>query len=1037
MRFSVFLLLSVGTLIFTNPARAQPGAVQPGEVQPGGDSPDAGQRSFLRAQTFFAYDQPDSAARYARRALAQWEQQQQWNQYAYGLSWLGNLYRRVQQNDSAFFYLSRALVTVTSSPVQDTTRAQVYDHLGSYYKSVRQPAQAIQMFQKAVAVQKSLDDSFALAGSYNALGNIYRYTYLDYITAQQYYQRALRLLEGSGVENKKKLFDVVYSLATTSRLREDYEQALAYGYRAAELAKTLPDGNQEVCYTMLGNILFDQENNASAIYNYQRALALGVDRLGNNDPALIIRLNNLAGTYIRIDSLEQGVRLLDHALRIYQTSGGQGEDRIASTYDSRGDAYGKIGKTDSATIAYHRSLEINRRIHGPHHPSTTDILATLGTFYFEQASYDSALHYFQQALVATAPEFAPTNALQNPAVRTMMGDPLKFQLLHEKALVLMAEHQRSSSPALLTAALDCFVRADSLMDSCRVLYDREAAKLTFLEVHRQVYEQAVVCSYRLYQSDPDDRYLAWAFHFMEKSKAVVLWEALAESQDRNSVGIPDSLLKQERAIKLALAYVNNELQTAKDSGADSTVTELRAEQFTLARQKENLTLLLQQAYPNYFRIKYGQHNYTLDQARDYTATANTTLVEYLWGEDHLYGLSITPQRVVLTQVSITDSVQQALTTVLSALQQPPRVVQRTEDFERYTQAAYLLYQRCLRPLLDQTKESRSSGLFDSFQEAQQKIHPPALTIIPDGELAYLPFEALITRLPSTAKADYRRLAYVVDTLAVSYAPSAQVLTQRPNHVRNAMRFLAFGYSGSGQDIVKGRWQNLPGTAQEVANLRQMAEGTFYTGKEATEHQFKAEAQNYDVIHLAMHGLADTLHPNNSRLVFRNELDSIDDGYLYAYELYDMQLQADLAVLSACESGTGKLQQGEGVYSLARGFTYAGCPTVVMSLWKVDDRQTSTLIPAFYRELYSGSSVNQALRTAKLQYREQCSSFYAHPAYWAAFVVGGTTTPVMSYGATHRIAALVGLLSVIYLGLALYWRRRAQPKNSLRYTMVEH
>ncbi len=612
----------------------------------------------------------------------------------------------------------------------------------------------------------------------------------------------------------------------------------------------------------------------------------------------------------------------------------------------------------------------------------------------------------------------------------MMGDPLRFKLLYLKATVLMAQHQQSPSPARLTAALDCFARADSLMDSCRVLYNREAAKLSFSRTHRQVYEQAVVCAYRLYQSDPDDRYLAWAFHFMEKSKAVVLWEALVESQAKNSVGIPDSLLEQERAIKVEMAYVNNELEAADGSGADSTVTELRAQHFALARRRENLNGYLKEVYPNYFRIKYGQDTYTLAQARDYTATANTTLVEYLWGKEHGYALSISPRRVVLTQVLLTDSVQRALATVLAALQQPPGVVQRTDDFQRYTQAAYLLYQQLLQPVLEQPVDRRSLGLFTSFQEAQQKIYPPTLTIIPDGPLSYLPFEALITRLPASAQPDYRRLAYVVDTLAVSYAPSSQVLTQRPNHVRNAMRFLAFGYSGSKQEATSSRWRNLPGTAQEVAALGQMAEGTFYTGVDATESQFKAEVEHYDMIHLAMHGLADTLHPSNSRLVFRSERDSIDDGYLYAYELYDLQLQADLAVLSACESGTGKLQQGEGVYSLARGFTYAGCPTVVMSLWKVDDQQTSALIPAFYRELYSGSSVDQALRVAKVRYREQCSSFYAHPAFWSAFVMGGTTAPVMNYRATHRIAAVIALLSVIYFGLGI-WLRRARPARSLQ------
>ena len=234
-------------------------------------------------------------------------------------------------------------------------------------------------------------------------------------------------------------------------------------------------------------------------------------------------------------------------------------------------------------------------------------------------------------------------------------------------------------------------------------------------------------------------------------------------------------------------------------------------------------------------------------------------------------------------------------------------------------------------------------------------------------MAYLPFEALLTRQPTAQQPNYRRLPYVLDTLAVSYAPSSQVLIQGASGARHAMRFLAFGYSGSdalAETPLSTTWRGLPGTAREIKALNQMAEGTFYTGAAASESQFKAEAERYDVIHLAVHGLADTLQPNNSRLVFRTEHDSINDGNLYSYELYDLQLQADLAVLSACESGTGKLQQGEGVYSLARGFTYAGCPTVVMSLWRVDDQQTASLMPTFYRALFAGQPVDQALRAGE-------------------------------------------------------------------------
>ena len=1015
MGFSVSLLLSVVTLMLSLPAAAQS---------------DGGSRHFLRAQAAHQNDQPDSAAHYARRALAELEQQQRWNQYANVQAWLGDLYRREGRSDSAFFYLSRALVTVTSSPVHDTTRAATYHNLGRYYYGERRPEQALQTHRRALTIREARGDSLSLVDSYTAIANVYRYIYFDFITAEQYYQKALSQLNPA-THPDKKLFDVLYSLATTNRLKEDYDQALAYGYQAATLAKGLSRESSEVCYTMLGNILDDQGEVTAAIANYESALALGIERLGNQHPDLIVRLNNLAAAYLIVDKLPQAKRLLRHALRVYQASpNSSAEARLASTHEYLGDAYAQQNHLDSATTAYQQSWAVNLRVYGPHHPNTVDILSAIGQFYVQQSAYDSALRYFQRSLMASAPGFNGADVRQNPTVAMMMHNPLNFQLFYQKALALLQKHQQSADASWLEPALDCFARADSLMDSCRVLYDREAAKLRFLANYREVYEQAVGCAYRLHQSSPEDRYLAWAFHFMEKSKAVVLWEALVDSQSKTSAGVPDSLLTHERSLKVELAYLNNELLAAEQAGQpDSIVTALRTRQFSLSRQQEALTQQLRKNHPTYFRIKYGQDQHTLAQAQQYTQRVSTLLVEYLWGEDHLYAIGISPRQVVFDAFPLTDTLRQSLTTVLAALRHPPRITQSSADFQTYTTAAHTVYRQWLFPLLAVAQPDRrplAPSLFRSFQEAQQWVHPPTLAIIPDGPLAYLPFEALLTQRPTAPTPNYRQLAYVLDTFSVSYAPSSQVLAQGANNVRNAMRFLAFGYSGSdasAEPSLSPAWRSLPGTTQEIKSLDQMAEGTFYTGVAATESQFKAEAERYDVIHLAVHGLADTLQPNNSHLVFRTEHDSIDDGYLYSYELYDLQLQADLAVLSACESGTGKMQQGEGVYSLARGFTYAGCPTVVMSLWRVDDQQTASLMPAFYRALFAGQPVDQALRAAKLKYREQCTAFHAHPAFWSAFVVGGAPTPIISYQSTRHAAVLILLLSGIYASLALYGRLR--------------
>ena len=156
------------------------------------------------------------------------------------------------------------------------------------------------------------------------------------------------------------------------------------------------------------------------------------------------------------------------------------------------------------------------------------------------------------------------------------------------------------------------------------------------------------------------------------------------------------------------------------------------------------------------------------------------------------------------------------------------------------------------------------------------------------------------------------------------------------------------------------------------------------GNQATEHNFKSKAPNYDILHLAIHGQADD-SLFNTKLIFKNNLDTIEDGLLYDFELYDLKLKANLVVLSACETGLGKQFKGEGIYSIARGFAYAGCPSIIMSYWKANDRATAQVMNHFYKELTNGKTINRSLRNAKLAYLDQADEFSAHPASWAALV----------------------------------------------------
>jgi CHAT domain-containing protein len=311
-------------------------------------------------------------------------------------------------------------------------------------------------------------------------------------------------------------------------------------------------------------------------------------------------------------------------------------------------------------------------------------------------------------------------------------------------------------------------------------------------------------------------------------------------------------------------------------------------------------------------------------------------------------------------------------------------------------------------------------------------------------LGHIPFEVLLIE-EGSAKTPYAQLSYLLTQYELSYNYSLSLWREQlsiQKKVNNGkMLALAATYSSkqdsSNQSVNRSDYLRslrdvltpLPKAEEEVKNLEASYEGKFWFGKDANENQFKEQAQDFSIIHLAMHGLLNKRSPILSALAFTENLDSLNDNFLEAWEIAHLKLKADLVVLSACETGYGKFEQGEGVMSLARSFMFAGVSSMVVSLWQVNDASTSIIMQNFYAQLKSGKTKAAALRDAKLNYIQRADGIAAQPAFWAPFIQLGDSRPIKIRKKSNEswLWWIIGgaTLLVVGIGFGISRRKRSE------------
>jgi CHAT domain-containing protein/tetratricopeptide (TPR) repeat protein len=908
------------------------------------------------------------------------------NSYQVSQDSINYLIKQAKEQRIAYEYDSAESLLLKAKQISeeienDSLLAETWYNLGLVYDFSRRPEEALKSHYKALNLRKQSESYKLISQSYYAIGEVYSYGLHDGYEAENYYILALEMRKLLKEENKEPLARIYYNLTSANRAKGDFDLASKY---ADSVMYVLENTENKVLladsYILKANVLYSQLYLDSAKKYYQYAIK--IDNGLNISSKRANYYYNLANVHNLDKDNDNAICYGHKSLQIGQKL--DDEEAISNAYWILGRSYLDLEMRDSAFFYLSRNLDLCKQIYKPLSEEIGTAYDDLAEFYRRYYIYDSALSFVQRALEI---EFKGIDEghLKNPERDSLTNDQKGFEILAHKGQILTDAYLDHSVPiTYLELAQEAFTLAMEAFTINRKSFQEEGSQLFSLEHYYHIIEKTLECLYLLYSDQKNPKYVNQALQFMERGKAVLLMETLNEASFKNNVGLPDSLLKRERELKGLMKLARN--------AEDTIMTD------SIAKKQNDLQEYISSDFPAYYQTNYENTKVSLAQLQD-TLLSHEAVIEYFWNDSSMYALGITQDSTYLVKLDVDTSlvfqyIREVRKTPISNLDS------LQAQFTKYCSLAYELYKTHCEPL---------------FSEFDSKI--TKLWIVPDGALAYLPFDALLeSKVEEGEKVNYHNLPYLINTFEVNYAYSAAwfLRSRDTTNVLDNPKVLAFAFADE-------QSSELPGSHAELVAAEATFRGEFYRGEKANKREFINNAKEFDIIHLATHGRANERNRKGSMLIFKAPSPEESDT-LKVSEIYNLPLTNEVTVLSACESGVGKMQRGEGIYSLARAFAYHGSKAIVMSQWRVADKNSSDIIRKLYQNI-NDHSMASALHHAKLNYLKEASKYSAHPSYWAGLAtIGDIKVETKNYHDNQLTILVLILIFVVFTTLYLIAKR---------------
>lgn len=938
---------------------------------------------------------------------------------------MGNYYYFSKIYDSAMFYYSKALSLADMKKNNMGDCASYIQNKGIIYLELGDYENAENCFLESLHLKESLypPNSFSLGRIYLNIGKFYQgISSID--NSFLFLDKAEKIFSIKGIPAHIELGKIYWNKGLLFYLVGDYDLALTYLFNARQIIDSVFIDNKQLISSLnadLGNVYKSSGQYKKAIKYYNLSLAEG-------------NFQHNVKTYRNLANLHYEVGEYSKAEYYYQKliKESYGPDSIltqedALTFLRYGDFLTELN-IDSAILFLDKAYEIYSRNSAFHSKDVASSLNSIGFYYFKHAEFDKALKYIQESLICVASSFTDTNVLKNPPLQSLHVDNLIISILSNKAGYLSKSYTANNNVSYLIASCHTYLLCMDIIEQLRVSYKSENSQLVLTDDIYEAYYHAIDQFLLTYSVTHDVKWLEHAFEISERGKAMVLLNEFRDANAKKLGIIPEDMGIAEKEIKKYLYLYRNQVwEEDNNSEPDlNKINYLSANLLIYERKYDSLIAQFKKNYPAYAKLKYDNSIVTVKKLQSLLED-NEIVIEYTLADEFVYIFRISSENFIVRKVEIDST----LVSDIYALRE-------NLDFKHvpdYSQVDFLDYQITANNLYNQL-----------ILPVSNQLEGKKLIIIPDGQLNYLSFESLIEKISLSDSINFRDLPYLIKKCSVTYAASATILSiiKKGNDPELTTGVLAIapsfnlftrGPQVQNESVAKyyPSKMDLPGATWEVETILGIMAGKKLTGENATESEFKKLASSYDILHFATHTRIDDENPLSSTLSFYPFDGCGEDGVLHTYEIYSLDLKGELAVLSACSTGNGKLQKGEGVISLARAFTFAGVPSVVMTLWDVDDISSGNILPSFYDLLLKGHDKDAALRFAKLNYLQATKSdIETHPAFWSGIVLYGNNRGFRKPShEIYIISLLVLSCLLIFVALVLVKKYTEFRKNIQR------